>query len=292
MRWMRDWLAWIATWTLVAQTSLWAWVGLDVVDERTDPTIGAEPVAAGLPTTAIVLSVTFPLAALLALAPRTRRVGLLLGGPTLLVAAWAFHAFPGTVGEWYVVLSAGAGLLALVGVAPGARAHAFGPKGPTRASTVLAGTSMVLAAVLLVWTCVLGGGYWQWTGTQRWTYGAGVAAGVVVALAGVSVPRWGRLESRTWRVVAALALAGPGLFLVLVAQVLAAELGGVLYRHEEFESVWDFGTPALLAGVGLVAAAVAALARRADLLALSVAGALGVGLLALWQESTWGRLMW
>ena len=65
----------------------------------------------------------------------------------------------------------------------------------------------------------------------------------------------------------------------------------VLYRWEEEERAWDLATPLLIAGVGLLATAWALTRRRGDLTGLSLTAATAVGLLALWQESTWGRVM-
>ena len=67
--------------------------------------------------------------------------------------------------------------------------------------------------------------------------------------------------------------------------------GGVLYRWEEIESPWDYGTAYLLLGTGLVATAAAALRRRGDLAAWSLAAGPTFLLLSLWQQPTWGRLM-
>ena len=76
MRVLRDWLAWAAAWTLVAQAPMWVAIGLDVVEERSEPTLDASPVASWLDPLALVPAVAVPLAALLALVGRTRRLGL------------------------------------------------------------------------------------------------------------------------------------------------------------------------------------------------------------------------
>jgi hypothetical protein len=293
MRWLRDWLAWSSAWTLVAQAPMWLWIGLDVLEERREATLDATPVAAWLDPVALGPAVLVPLAALLSLLPRTRRVGLALGGAALLVASWAWSGLAeGDVGPWYVVLSAAAGIAGLVSAAVGPGSWSVrSDETSARVAAAIAGLALAAAGLYLVWTCVQGGSYWQWTGRQRWTYGAGVVAGALVTVAGVTAVRWRDLGGRAAPALAAVVTAAPGALLLLGGYVFVTEGGGVVFRWEEIENPWGFATPCLLAGTGLLAAAVAALRRRGDLLALSVAAALGLGLTALWQESTWGSVM-
>ncbi|MBS2938545.1 hypothetical protein KDN32_12415 [Nocardioides sp. J2M5] len=290
MRGIRDWPAWLVGWTLSVEASLWAWVAHDVLRERGEPTLSANPVADGVPTAALVLAVAVPLCTLLVLVARTRRVGLAAGGIALLGAAWTWSRM-GDVGGWYAGLSVAAGLLGLVAGALGRRPDDGDGRAPGRVATASAGLVLATAGLVLSWTCWQGGAYWQWMGSQRWTYGAGVAAGIVLALAGATASRWPTAGPPVVRVVVATVLALLGAGLLVTGHGIFQLEGGVLYRFEENESPWGFGTPAVLAGTGLVAAAVAALRRRGDLLALSAGAAVGVGLLALWHDATWGRLM-
>ena len=293
MRWLRDWLSWAVAWTLVAQAPMWVWVGLDVLEERTDQTLDAQPVAAWMDPVAFGPAVLVPLAALLALVPRTRRLGLALGGAGLLVAAWTWTGFAeGDVGGRYVGLSAAAGIAGLVSAAAGPGSWAPLDEGRSpRVAGALAGLVPAAAGVFLAWTCLQGGAYWQWMGRQRWTYGAGVVAGAAVALAGVTAAWWPRVGGRGVRIAVAVLVGGLAALLLFAGYIFVTEGGGVVHRWEEIEDPWSFSTPCLLAGTGLLAGAVAALRRRGDLLALSVGAGVAMGLFGLWSESTWGRLM-
>lgn len=293
MRWLRDWLGWAAAWTLIVQAQMWVWVGLDVLDERHDPTLDANPVAAGVPTAALVLAVLVPVAALLSLVPRTRRPGLALGGAGLLLAAWVWSGFAaGDVGGWYVGLSAAAGVAALAAAAIGTGTWSSTAGDPMdRPTTRIAGLALVAAGAFLVWTCVKGGDYWHWMGAQQWTYGTGVAVGGALVVLGAAAPWWTTLQSTRVPLAVALVTGLLAVMLLVTAHGFFDSRGGMLYRWDENESPWGFGTPALIAGTGLLAAAVAAVRRRGDLVAASVAAGTGVGLLALWQESTWGSVM-
>ncbi|PKH41007.1 hypothetical protein SAMN05192575_10949 [Nocardioides alpinus] len=293
MRWLRDWLGWAAAWTLVAQAPMWVWVGLDVLEERREQTLDAQPVAGWMDPVALGPAVLVPLAALLALVPRTRRLGLALGGVGLLLAAWTWTGFAdGDVGGWYVALSAAAGALALVAAAVGPGSWgALDDCRSTRVAGALAGLVLAAAGAFLAWTCLQGGAYWQWSGRQRWTYGAGVVAGALVVVAGATAAWWPRVGGRAVRGAVAVLVGTLAALLLFAGYIFVTEGGGVVHRWEEIEDPWSFGTPCLLAGTGLLAGAVAAVRRRGDLLALSVGAGVAIGLLGLWQESTWGRLM-
>ena len=77
---------------------MWVWIGLDVLEERSEPTLDAIPVPCMDGPGGVRPRRGGPLAALLALLPRTRRVGLVLGGAGLLVAAYAWSG-PAGVGR-------------------------------------------------------------------------------------------------------------------------------------------------------------------------------------------------
>lgn len=293
MRVLRDWLSWAAAWVLVAQAPMWVWIGLDVLEERSDPTLDATPVAAWIDPVAFGPAVAVPLSALLAMVPRTRRLGLALGGTGLLLAAYAWSGLGGAgVGGWYVALSAAAGVTGLVSAAVGPGAWApLDENRSTRLVSALAGLALVAAGAFLTWTCWKGGAYWQWSGRQRWTYGAGVVAGGLVVLAGLTGAWWPRVGGRVVRGAVTVIVGGSAALLLFAGYVFVAEGGGVVHRWDEIENPWSFATPCLLAGTGLLAGTVAAVRRRGDLLALSVGAGVTMGLLGLWSESTWGRLM-
>ena len=293
MRWLRDWLGWATTWTLAAQAPMWVWVGLDVWEERGDPTLDASPVADWIDPVALGPAVLVPVAALLSLVPRTRRVGLAVGGAGLLLAARTWTGLAeGDVGGWYVALSAAVGVAGLVSAAVGPGSWSPREVDPSaRVASGLAGLVLAIAGAFLAWTSLRGGSYWQWTGQQRWTYGAGVVVGALVVVAGSNAGRWPHVGARAVRVSVAALLGALSVLLLLVGWTFVSSGGGVVFRWEEIENPWSFATPALLGGTGLLAGAVAALRGRGDLLALSVAAGIATGLFALWQESTWGRLM-
>ena len=290
---LRDWLSWALAWTLVAQAPMWVWVGLDVLEERTDSTLDAQPVAAWIDPVAFGPAVVVPLAALLALVRPTRRTGLALGGAGLLLAAWTWTGFAdGDVGGWYVALSAAAGVVALVSAAFGPGSWAPLDEGrSTRVAGALAGLGLAAAGAFLAWTCLQGGAYWQWMGQQRWTYGSGVVAGALVVVAGLTAAWWPRVGGRAVRTAVAVLLGALAVLLLFAGYIFVTEGGGVVYRWAEIENPWSFATPCLLAGTGLLAGAVAAVRRRGDLLALSVGAGIAMGLFGLWFESTWGRVM-
>lgn len=290
MRWMRDWLSWATAWTLVAQAPMWVWIALDVVEERSDPTLDATPVASWIDPVALVPAAVVPLAALLALVPHTRRVGLALGGVGLLAAAYAWSGLDGAgVGGTYVALSAAAGVLGLVSAALGA--GSWGPAGSSRTACALAGLVLAAAGAFLAWTCWQGGAYWQWSGQQRWTYGSGVVAGALVVVAGLTAARWRQVGARGVSLAIEMLLGALAALLLFTGYVFVVEGGGVVHRWAEIENPWSFATPCLLAGTGLLAGTVAAVRSRGDLLALSVGAGVAMGLFGLWFESTWGRVM-
>ena len=176
MRWLRDWLGWAAAWTLVAQAPMWVWVGLDVLEERREPTLDAAAVAGWMDPVALVPAVVVPLAALLALVPRTRRVGLALGGAALLLAAWAWSGLSeGDVGSWYVALSAAAGVVGLAAAAVGPGSG--GPCGDElfpRAASGSLGSSWRRPASTSPGPACRGAAHWSGR-PQRWIYGVGAA---------------------------------------------------------------------------------------------------------------------
>ena len=54
---VRDWLAWAAVWTLVLHSPMWIAVGIDSVEERSNPTMEATPVAEWVPVLGTVTEV-------------------------------------------------------------------------------------------------------------------------------------------------------------------------------------------------------------------------------------------
>jgi hypothetical protein len=290
---VRDWLAWAAVWTLALQSPMWVAVGIDSVQERSNPTMEATPVAGWVPVLGTVLAVAVPLAVVLSVlgadTVRPRRAGLLLGGAVLFAAALAWSGFPdGDTGEWYVVLSVLAGACALGAAAlpdaDGAETH-----GATGVVVALVGAALVLAGVLVMVTCWRGGTYWYWRGGSTPTYRAGLVLGGMQVLLGLLARSWVREPSSLVRggAVVLAALLGAG---ALAKAILELVEMGILYRWEEDESAWATATPLLVAGVGLLATSVGAWRRRGDLLGLSLAGATTAGLLGLWQ-SPWGSVM-
>jgi hypothetical protein len=293
MVWLREWLSWATAWTLVAQAPMWLWIGLDVLEERSEQTLDATPVAAWIDPVAFGPAVVVPAAALLALARPTRRLGLALGGVGLLVAAYTWSGLSGAgVGDWYVVLSAAVGVLGLVSAAVGPGSWRPVDDGrSTRVASALAGLVLAAAGAFLAWTCWQGGAYWQWTGHQRWTYGSGAVAGGLMVGAGLTAAWWPRVGPPGVRAAVAVLVGTTAALLLLGGYVFVSEGGGVVHRWAEIENPWSFATPCLLAGTGLLAGTVAAVRRRGDLLALSVGAGVAMGLFGLWFESTWGRVM-
>jgi hypothetical protein len=293
MRWLRDWLGWAVAWTLVAQAPMWVWVGLDVLEERREVTLDAVPVADWIDPVALVPAAVVPLAAMLSLVPPTRRIGLAVGGAGLLVASWAWTGLAADdVGNWYVALSAAAGVAGLFSAAVGPGTWSARSEDPSsRAASAVAGIVLAAAGLFLAWTCVQGGSYWQWMGQQRWTYGAGVVAGALVVVAGATAAWWPHVGGRAVRGFVGVLTGALAALLLFAGHTFVGDGGGVVHRWDEIENPWGFATPSLLAGTGLLAGTVTAVRRRGDLLALSVAGALVAGLTALWHESTWGSVM-
>jgi hypothetical protein len=291
MRWLRDWLAWAAAWTLVAQAPMWVAIALDVVEERSDPTLEAAPVPAWLDPFVLAPAVLVVTAAVLSFVPRTRRAGIGIGGAGLLTAAYAWTGLDRDVGAWYVGLSAVVGVVALVSALLGAGSWTLvADRRSARAAGAVAGVCLAMAGAFLAWTCVRAGAYWSWQGQQRWTYGSGLVAAPLLVVAGATADQWSGLARRAPRMLVAVVLGGLALLLLLWAVAYWSTYGGVVHRWAEDESPWRVGTPSLLAGTGFLAGTVAVLRRRGDLLALSVTAALGFGLLAVWQVPTWGRL--
>lgn len=292
---LRDWLAWAAVWTLLVQAPMWIAVAAESVRERADPTLGAEPVAGWVPVLAYVLAVAVPASLLVAVLGagfvRPRRTGLVSGGLALLVAAVAWSGFPDhEPAEWYVGLSALAGACALVAAGlPRVPAGTADPP-PSRRVAVVVGVGLALSGAFLAWTSWRGGSYWQWQGASAQVYRVGLVVGVAEVLLGLAAPWWIGLRVRALGLVAAVVAAALGLTW-LAAGVGVLESSAVLYRWEEDERAWVLATPLLLAGVGLLATAWALTRRRGDLAGLSLTAATVVGLLATWQESTWGRVM-
>lgn len=289
---VRDWLAWSAVWTLALQSPMWIAVGIDAVQERSDPTMGATPVAGWLPVLGTGLAVAVPAAFLLSVlgagSIRPRRAGLVLGGLALLGAAVAFSALPeDDTGEWYVglsVLAAGCALVAAALPVPSSDPP------PRRWTVLVVGAALVVAGVVTSWTCWRGGSYWHWRGGSAANYQAGLVLGASQVLLGLLAPRWvpRRATWLRWGLGAPSALAGT--CAVGLAATHFLEMG-ILHRWTEDERAWNMATPLLLAGVGLLAIAVASLRRRHDLMGISLAAATTIGLFALWQESTWGSVM-
>lgn len=289
---VRDWLAWSAVWTLALQSPMWIAVGIDSVQERSDPTMEATPVAGWVPVLGTGLAVAVPVAFLLSVLGarlvRPRRTGLVLGGVSLLVAALAWSGFPeNDTGQWYVALSALAGVVCLLAaLVPGRDGDEPQPRW---VRLVVAG-ALLLAGVFTAWTCWRGGAYWHWRGSAALTYRAGVGLGVVQVLLGLLAPWWVPRRVPVLRVVVGSATALAGTFAVVLAASYFLDMG-ILYRWVEDERAWDMGTPSLVAGVGLLATATAARRGRQDLMGLSLAAATTGGLFALWRESTWGSVM-
>lgn len=287
MRVLRDWLAWAAAWALVVETPMWLALALDAWQERTDPTLEPMPVPSWVPPLAYVAGVAVPLGLVLVVAglraPAVQRAGLLVGGVGLALGAVAFRGVP-DAGEWYVGLTAvAAGCAVVAAVAPGLDTR------PGRSAAVLPGAALVLAAVFLAFTCRRGGAYWDWRGESAVPYVVGLVVAALFVVLGATAPRWVDLDSRVLR--ALLVLTGLVGCVLGFAGVSALLDGGVLYRWVEDESPWHYGTGYLLLGTGFVATGVAALRRRGDLAAWSLAAAPTFLLLSLWQQSTWGRLM-
>lgn len=289
---LRGWLTWAAGWTLGAEAVMWLAIALDAWEERTEPSYEPMSVASWLPglsyaCTAAILGGLV----LLALGRRRevlRRPGLLLGALGLVGAALGFAGWPEhDPREWYVALSAlGAACALAAALLPGSRPA---PRATGRA-LVLPGAALGASAGFLAWTGVRGGSYWQWSGEDAVSYEVALAAAVVLAALGLTLGRWSELRGRLlrWSLVVVGVLGG---LYGLAGIIVLLSMEGVLYRFEEDESPWSFGLHLLLVGTGLAAAGVAALRRRGDLVAWSLASATGFGLLALWQESTWGSVM-
>lgn len=277
---------------MLAQLPLWLAAAQEVREQWHDPYAYVEPVARWVPWTVVVVAAALSVAVLLLavglrLRP-ARRAGMVVGAAALLAASVGWSGFTENVtGPWYVGLSASAGALALLAAA-GPRAA--DEPGPSRARRLLVGTSLVAAGAFLAWTCRQGAAYWQWRADSAGGYLAGLAVGVLLAVLGLLVvlSRAGWLSGglRPVGLVAGVV----GLALWALGGVLLSEME-VLYQFEESEVALSFATPAFLAGTGVLAAAAAAWRRRADLAGFSVSAAVTFGLLALWQESTWGRLM-
>jgi len=288
---VRDWLAWAAVWTLVLQSPMWIAVGIDSVQERSNPTMEAMPVAGWVPVLATVLAVAVPAAALLSVvgagAVRPRRAGLVLGGLALLVAAATWTGFPDRdTGEWYVALSALAAACALA-TATLPEPHPVGAE--LRGVSLVVGVALVVAGLLVMVTCWRGGAYWDWRGGSVGTYRAGLVLGGMQVLLGLVAPWW--VPGRLTRLRGFLGPAGAvaGAFAVGLAAMYFLDRG-TLYRWEEDESAWETGTPLLIVGVGLLATSAAAWRGRGELAGMSFAAATTIGLLALWQSS-WGSVM-
>lgn len=290
MRWLRDWLGWAATWTLMVQAPMWIWVAAEAWQERSDPTLDAIPVQSWVPLLAYGVAGAIPVALLVAVAGRgpvrPRRRGLALGSVALTLAAVAWSGFPeADIGGWYVGLS-------LLAAAAG-MAYAVVPDGDRGAGeppAVLPGLALVLAGGCAVLTCWRGASYWHWDGESAVAYQVSLGLSVALVALGLLCSWWMSLRSRAVRWLL-LVVAGPlGAVAVLVGGYLFHDLA-VLYRWDEHESAWDQGTPLLLLGVGLVASAAGAWTRRGDLVAWSLASAMGFGVLSLWQQSTWGSVM-
>ena len=289
---VRDWLAWAAVWTLVLHSPMWIAVGIDSVEEHSNPTMEATPVAEWVPVLGTGLAVAVPAALLLSLfgagAVRPRRSGLVLGGLALLVAAVTWTGFPDhDTGEWYVALTALAAACALAAAAL-PDPHPQGAE--LRGVSLVVGGVLVVAGLVVMVTCWRGGAYWDWRGRSAGNYRAGLVLGGMQVLLGLVAPWWvpGRLTRLRWFLGPAGAVVGTGA-LGLAATYFVDR--GILYRWAEDGRAWDTGTPLLIAGVGLLATSVGAWRRRGDLAGLSLAAATTVGLFALWQESTWGRVM-
>ena len=290
----REWLAWSAVWTLALQSPMWIAVGIDSWHERTDPTMGAVPVAGWVPVLGLALAVAVPAALLLSVVGtgplRPRRSGLLLGGLALMAAAVAWTGFPdGDTGAWYVGLTAVAGLCALAAAASSDRVPAPGEPARTTPGPVVAAV-LVLAGGFTAWTCWRGGVYWDWHGSSATAYELGVGLGVAQLLLGLTARWWVARRATVLRWVLGAVAAVAGATAVLVGATYFVDME-VLYRWVEDESAWGLGTPLLIAGVGLLATATAARRDRLDLAGLSLAAATTVGLLALWRETTWGSVM-
>lgn len=291
---LRGWLTWAAGWTLGAEAVMWLATALDAWEERTEPSYEPMSVASWLPGLSYANAVALVGGLLLLLLARgrqreaLRRAGLLLGALGLVGAAAGFAGWPEhDPREWYVALSAlGAACAAAAAVHPGG-----GPAArATGRALVLPGAALVASAGFLGWTGLRGGSYWQWSGEDAVGYGLALAAAVVLVALGLSLGQWSELRGRRlrWSLVV-VGVLGAVYGLAGVAVLLGTE--GVLYRFEEYESPWSAGLHLLLVGTGLAALGVAALRRRGDLAAWSLASATGFGLLALWQESTWGRVI-
>lgn len=288
MRWLRDWLGWAVTWTLVIQTPMWVAVGVEAWRERTDPTLDARPVDSWVPHVAYVAAVLVPVALLLVvLGTRSvlvRRAGLLLGAVGFAAGAIAFSGFPqGDVGTWYVGLTALAGGGALVAALTPAGKPGDSP--PVR----LAGLALVCAGVFAAWTCWRGASFWYWRIESGLVYEVGLGLSALLVLLGATIARWGALQNRMLRWV--LLLSGAAGALVFLAGLSILRELAVLYRWDEHEPAWMYATPLLLMGAGAVAAAVSVSRRRADLVAWSLAAGITLSLISLWQESTWGSVM-
>ena len=287
MRVLRDWLAWAAVWVLVVESPMWVALALDAWQERTDPTLEPMAVPSWVPPLAYVAGVAVPLGLVLVVAGvRSRvvqRVGLLVGAAGLAVGAIAFRGVPGT-GDWYVALTALAACGAvLAAVTPGLDSR------PRPSAAVLPGVALVLASLFTAVTCWRGGSYWSWSGESAVPYAVGLVVSVLFVGLGATAARWIDLRSRVLQVL----LVVPGLLggILVLAGADTLHDNGALYRWEEIESPWDYGTAYLLLGTGLVATAVAALRRRGDLAAWSLVAGPTFLLLSLWQQPTWGRLM-
>ena len=264
---------------------MWVWIGLDVLEERTDPTLDAIPVPAWVDPVAFGPAVVVPLAALLALLPRTHRVGLALGGAGLLVAAYAWSG-PAGVGDWYVALGRGRRRLRRC---RGCRSRVVGSRRRGRRPAcrrALAGLVLAAAGAFLAWTCLQGGAYWQWRGQQRWRTGGGRAGALVVVgpdrapgrRAEAGAPRAVVAPRRRWRRCSCSPAPS------------SSPRVAVVYRWEEIESRGASPRPACSPAPGssptVAPSGVGVTCSRCPWLP-----EWPCALLRLWHESTWGRLM-
>lgn len=292
----REWAAWGGLWAIGTSAVLWLAAGLDAwhwLQSGTRTDIGYVDASPTVSWIAVGLALVLPLVfAAVAIGwrrhPVLSRCGLLAGGIALMVAAGAWSRIDDT-GPLYVLFSVLGGLLGLTGARLGTEPDQRARPGPGW----LAGGVLALAGAVLIWVSLASLAYWDWqwsSSTQTLSFMLGALLGGVLVLAGLLGRVLPHRRRHVGPVIALglLLLALP--FLVFGISWLFVE-GELLHRFEESESGWAYGTPAVVAGVGLLAGAVAAARRHWSLTAWSVAAGVLIAVVAIARESTIQHLL-
>lgn len=288
---VRGWPAWLGLWSAGTVGVLFALATPEALElgphvrrevgqvTATDAAIAAVPLVAAVLAPFVVGLVSWPRW------PRVTRASLVLCAAGLGAAAWVTAGIP-DAGPWQPWVTAAAAGLALAGAVLGT-----GPRGDgSRLAGLLASVGLVLvggAVAVLAWR---GLEYWDWYWwpTTTGLMGAALVVGVLLVLLGLG----GRHLPDSWWTaspVLMVLLAGAAAALVWAGSWMLLE--PLLDRNEETESAW-VKMPELLAGMGLLAGAVAMSRRWWSTAALSVVAGCGAGAAVVARTPDLWRLMW